>query len=260
MGQNRFSAFFDLITVVFVVLTVGLIGLIVLILNDPNTPLNPFPPPTIPPVVILPSLTPSDTPTPTLTPSVTPTASPTPTATYTLTSTPTATGTPTATFTPTEVLVGSQPTPGEGNGALDDGSGNTISGSGQFETPTPIQTLSPYPFAAAEARYDANPGPEGCQWAGIAGTVTGVDGEPLPGIAVKITSANFNQVTYSGLAARLGEGGYEFVLGTTPIEGTYTLQLLDAGAVPVSEKILVETAGTCQRNLAIVEFIQNHAY
>ena len=84
--QPSGAGLLDVITVLFVVLTVGVIALVVLILANPNTRLNPFPPPTVAPVLALPTLTPS----PTVT--ATPTASATPTATATPTPAPPANG------------------------------------------------------------------------------------------------------------------------------------------------------------------------
>ncbi|RPJ01891.1 MAG: hypothetical protein EHM39_02655, partial [Chloroflexi bacterium] len=61
------TALMDLITVIFLVLTVTVIAAVVLIINDPTIPLNPFPPPTVLPQILLPTLTPSATATATAT-------------------------------------------------------------------------------------------------------------------------------------------------------------------------------------------------
>src|SRR5690606_4235891 len=54
-----------------------------------------------------------------------------------------------------------------------------------LEAPTP----SPYPFKLVDAGviYMPNGNGEGCNWASIAGTVTGLDGRGLEGYAVQIT-------------------------------------------------------------------------
>lgn len=263
MQHNRFSALFDAITVIFVVLTVGLLGLIVLIISNPNTPLNPLPPPTVPGIVMPPTFTLTPTPTDTPLPTDTPTITPTPTATATATDTPTPTETATPTPTATQVVfsAGAQTPIPMGDEAtftpLDDGNGTSLPGS--FEgglTPT----RSPFPFTASDVTYETNEGEDGCQWLSIAGTVTGINGEPAPGLAVEIRGENFNQVLFSGTAARLGEAGFEFYLGGRVRAANYTLQLLGPAGAPISDVIYVETGSTCQENVARVEFIQNHEY
>jgi len=259
MSQNRSSGIYDLVTVLFVVLTVAVLGLVVLIMSNPNTPLNPLEPPTLPPLVMPPTLTLTMTPTATDTPTATPTETLTPTATYTPSITPTPTSTQTPTPSATQVLSGSsgQVPATQPSTNLDDGSGTGIPGSSTSFT---VPTQSPFPFTADEVRYEANPGEAGCQWLSIAGQVIGLDGEPLPGLAVEINGENFHQVAFSGSASRMGTAGFEFNLGAAPRTETYTLRLLGATGGPISDSIYVETGNTCQRNVAVVEFIQNHAY
>ncbi len=266
------SPIYDVITVLFVILTVAVGAVLVLIINDPNTALNPFPPPTIPPIVNLPTLTPSatptSTPTATATPSITPTA--TATGTATPTSTPTATATPT--ITPTQVLAGAneqtpQPPPAQPAtlAPLDDGSGNIISGASPVQTtavspPSAARTRSPYPFTVDTIRRTANPGEQGCQWLSIAGTVSGLMGEPLPGLAVEVTGENFRQVQFSGSAARWGESGFEVPVGAAPRTATYTVQIKSSTGGLLSDAIEVETGNTCNETVTLVEFVQNHPY
>lgn len=253
----------DVITVIFVVLTVGVAAMTVLILNNPNTALNPFPPPTVAPVIQLPTLTPSATITPTSTATATATATPTATATATATDTPTPTITATTTATPTPVLPGAvpttvQPTPPAG---LDDGSGGIVPGASSVEpTPAAVSTLSEFPFIAADVRYDSYSGTQGCQWLGIAGTVAGMVGEPLPNLAIELTGENYRNVQFSGSAPQWGDSGFEFELGFAPRTSTYTLQVLGPTGGPISDEIEVQTGNTCQSNVAIVELTQNHPY
>jgi len=87
-----------------------------------------------------------------------------------------------------------------------------------------------------------------------------MDGAPLPGLAVEISGDNFRNVQFSGSAARWGNGGFEFNLGAAPRAATYTLRVLGPVGGPVSEVVYVETGNTCQRNVAIVDFTQNHPY
>lgn len=267
--QNRGSTFLDLLTVLFLILTVAVIGLFVMILSDPQTPLNPWPPNTVPPVAILPTLTE----TPTATPTDTPTHTPTPTATYTPTHTPTPTNTPTNTSTPTatytQVVSGLAATDPPALpeltatlAPLDDGSGNVI-GPGPQNTPEPAAatpTRSPYPFAVDDIVYQENDSSAGCQWLGIAGTLIGLDSQPVVGLAIEVSGENFREVAFSGSAARWGDGGFEFMLGAAPRSATYTLRVLGPTGGAVSDLITVETGNTCRTNVAVVDFIQNHAY
>ncbi len=255
------NGIFDVITVIFVVLTVGVAAVSVLILNNPNTALNPFPPPTAAPIIELPTLTPSATITPTSTATGTPTATPTATATGTPTDTPTPTITATPTDTPTPVLPGAVEVLPTQPAGLDDGSGGAVPGSSDMGvTPAPEVTLSAFPFTAPDVRYEAYTGAEGCQWLGIAGTVAGMVGEPLPGLAIELRGDNYRNVQFSGSAAQWGVSGFEFQLGSAPRSATYTLQVLSATGGAISDQITVETGNTCQSNVAIVELTQNHPY
>lgn len=261
------SSVYDVITVIFVVLTVGVIGVMVLIINDPNTALNPFPPPTVAPTIQLPTLTASPTITPTNTATATPTASATPTATATGTATATPTATATATMTPTQVLSGATPqfqlpTPRPTSlPALDDGSGDAVPGTENTPPPVPqAATRSPFPFTASPTRYQPSENVSGCQWLSIAGTVAGLVGEAVPGLAIEISGDNFRAVQFSGSAARWGDSGYEFHVGNAPRSATFTLRLLGPTGGPVSDNVYVDTGNTCQTNVAIVNFVQNHEY
>ncbi|MBN2306144.1 MAG: hypothetical protein JXQ72_16795, partial [Anaerolineae bacterium] len=248
-------------------------GWVVLIVNDPNTALNPFPPPTIAPALQLPTLTPSPTVTSTPTLTLTPTVTPTNTATTTPTPTATATYTPLPTITPTGVLAGvsdpASPVPPAPPAEptltpavpLDDGSGGAISGDpAGAATPYQVPTRSPFPFTASVVQYQPHAGDEGCQWLSIAGRVIGLDGVPLPGLTIEINGDNFRNIQFSGSATQWGAGGFEFNLGAAPRTATYTLRVSEPTGGPVSELIYVDTGNTCQSNVAVVEFIQNHPY
>jgi hypothetical protein len=144
---------------------------------------------------------------------------------------------------------------------LDDGSGAPIpTGGGTAITPAPALTRSPFPFTASEVHYRANPGEQGCQWLSVAGTVTGLNSEPLPGLAIEISGDNFHTVQFSGSASQWGTSGFEFHLDSAPHVATYTLRVLGPTGGPISDQISVETGSTCQTNVAIVDFIQNHPY
>ncbi len=266
MAQRRsfWTGLFDAITVLFVCLTVAAVALVVLILDNPQTPLNPFPPPTVAPILQLPTLTPSATPTDTPTATFTPSITPTPSATFTPTDTATPTPSATPTATPTQVINGTpmpvQPSPGLPTPTLpplDDGSGGMVPG---LAGGAPVPTLAPYPFTAAPVRYQRNSDALGCQWLSVAGTISGMSGEPLPGLTVRITGENFRSVRLSGSAERWGPAGFEFQVGVAPRPATFTLHILDSTGTPISETVTVETGTTCDTNIALVDFVQNHPY
>ncbi len=273
-SHKRFAALYDAITVFFVALTVGVLALMVLIVHDPQTPLNPFPPPTLLPIVELPTLTPSATVTPTASATATPTATATATATATPSASPTPTASATPTATPTQVIAGGAATPLNpppqtlppavlpSVPPLDDGSGQAVFGAPTAPPPTPfaIPTRSPFPFTVQSVRYEPNPGELGCQWLSVAGVVRGLNGEPLSDLAVQIEGENFRQVQFSGSASRWGKGAFEFHVGAAPRTATYTLVLKSPTGGPLSEPLEVQTGNTCATNVVLVEFVQNHPY
>lgn len=269
MTSKRTSPVYDAVTALFVVLTVAALGVIVLLLGDPQSALNPFPPPTIALRVVLPTATLTPTATATPLPTATPTASFTPTVTPPASATPSPTITLTPTITPTPVLSGALSQLPAGDLAitptlapLDDGSGGQIPGSvgGPSGSPAGRPTRSPFPFDPGAVRYEANDNAQGCGWRSVAGSLTTLNGDPVAGLAIAIEGESFRQVAYSGSAERWGAGGFEFQLGTAPRAASYTLQVIGPAGVPVSPLVQVETGSACESNVAVVTFVQNHAY
>jgi hypothetical protein len=162
----------------------------------------------------------------------------TPTETFTITWTPTPTNTPVvglpaATLTETAV-----------------------------ELPSPQYTLSPFPFTVEPIKYTANTGPEGCSWQSIAGSVVDLAGNPVKGMAIRVTGSNGNidEVNYTGTQPRYGESGFEVFLGAIPREDQYTVQLLARTGTPISDTVPVQTRTGCKDNVVVIRFVQNHAY
>jgi hypothetical protein len=233
----------DIVTAIFLLLTVAVCGFTGLLWSNPQSPLNPFPPPTFPAVMILasppPTLTPSNTPTP-LPPTPTPLATLTftPTATFTITYTPTATDTPVVGLS--EVTATETP----------------------VDAPLPEYTLSPFPFTVEPIKYTSNTGPEGCSWQSIAGSVVDLAGNPVKGMAIRVTGSNGNidEVNYTGTQPRFGEGGFEIFLGAIPRQDQYTVQLLARTGTPISDTIPIQSRSGCKDNVVVIRFVQNHAY
>jgi hypothetical protein len=231
------------LTALFLLLTVLVIALTVLLIANPYSPVNPLPPRfgTLEiPVYI------TATPFPTRTASVTPSPEPptptVPTATLTLTLTTTPSLTPTATFTP--VFSGGAATP-------------TL----PPDQPQPQYTRSLFPFTATVS-YQQNATAEACNWQSIAGAVFDLQGNPVPGLALRITSQDqsIDEYHYTGQQKRFGESGFEAYLGASPRAGRFTVQLLGRTSQPISDSIQITTRTTCEENVVFITFQQNHSF
>jgi hypothetical protein len=181
-----------------------------------------------------PTATLTGSPTPRNTPSITPTPSLTPT--FNPTNTPTATNTPTSTPTST-------PTPGP--------------------SPTPTNTRSPYPFTLDQnsPMYTANyANNAGCNWLGVAGQVFDLNGDPVAAGAylVWVTENGVNEQRYTGSVLAYGPSGWEVYLFDRPRVQTHRIQLFSPSGTPVSEVYEFTTRASCNQNLVLVNFVQNH--
>lgn len=202
-----------------------------------------------------PTREPSATLPPTATPSLTITAPPTttdtpgPTATGTASPTasraqPTATVTPTATWTPSATMPLSPSPPGPPG------------------TPTP--TLSPYPFIVQPGtpllRENFAYTEVGCDWQGIAGQAVTTRGEPVIDVEVRVVGDDFpDTATTTGANTTYGPAGWELVLSDAPNDDRYAVALW-AGDRQISPTVEVAFPGTCQQNLAIVNFVQTRPF
>jgi hypothetical protein len=212
-------------------------GVFVLIYTNPYSAYNPFPPPTMPPPMQLPSATPTD-------------------VVYELPPT----WTPTTTFTPTDTQ-----TPEPSATLFDTPTPITI-------TPSPTASATPppggYPFEVRTGNPKAIPNiyhPElGCNWMGVGGQVLDLSNAPVIGLIIRLggglpgVDIPENMISLTGLALSYGRSGYEFKLADKPINsrGTLWLQLLSQAGGPLSEKVPFYTYDNCEQNLIIVDFIQ----
>lgn len=229
--KRQNNLIWNILTVIFIIISVAAIGYFGLLFADPATPLNPFPPPTMPALIQLPTSTPMAVKLP-----------PTWTPTIVVTTEPTATNTPQIELTQT-------PTEGA--------------------TPTALATTNnaKYPFAskgepAAMANTVFHPD-KNCNWQGIAGQVWDIQGRALVGYRVHLqgfyNGKNIDLTTLSGGAqAWYGESGYEFVLGNKPIDSTQrlTIQLEDQSYMIISNQVVLDTYSDCSKNLVLVNFQQ----
>lgn len=251
MGRGN-ERIYNIVSVVFLVLSaIACIGFTIVLLlpgadvevaDLPTEVVVPSSTPTITPTITRTPLPATFTPTftPTLTPSVSPTIAPSVTATTTVTPTETITPTPDYTSTATETPT---TTPTE-----------TPSG----PSPTPP---SPYLFGVADeitfARNFANSA--GCAWQGIGGTVTGLNGAPYPTqLVVRVYGGGLlqDQTSTTGTNSFYGPSGFEVQVANTISTSTYFIQLESRAGTPVSDAIQVTFAGDCDRNVALVNFVQ----
>lgn len=172
----------------------------------------------------------TEVPTDVATVTATETVIPTATATLLPTETATPTFTPTATLTPTSIPMAYK-----------------------------VQTATPV-FMTNFAHTDA-----GCSWQGVAGQVFDKSGNPVKNFVVKITGsyngAVISMLGVTGMVAGnpYGPGGYEIVLGTTPINSVDTLsvQVFDGTGNAVTAPLKFSTSSDCSKNLVIINFVQN---
>ena len=193
------------------------------------------------------ALTATGTPAPTATATATRTPGPTATSTVSPTASraqPTATVTPTATWTPSATLP------------------LTPSPAGSPGTPTP--TLSPYPFMVQPGtpllRDNFASAEAGCDWQGIAGQAVTARGEPVMDVEVRIAGDDFRETArVTGSNTAYGPSGWELVVGDAPTGGRYRVALW-GGDQQVSPIVEIAFTGSCQQNLAIVNFVQTRPY
>jgi hypothetical protein len=130
------------------------------------------------------------------------------------------------------------------------------------EAAQPLPPAGDWPFAldGGEVVYAPNETERGCDWASIAGTVTGLEGEPLENYAVHIVETDdpdqLDVRVFSGASQVFGPGSFELVLGGAPRESGYTVQLFTPAGAPVSDVYEVHTRANCEENVAIVDFVQ----
>jgi hypothetical protein len=229
-GRARLEVW-DMLSILTLILTVCIAAYYVMIFLFPQSALNPLKPGLGPESVF---------PTPTFTPIL---------LEPTWTVTPTVEVSATFTLVPTHTLEPSS-TP--------------------FSLVTPTETTTP--TATPEAPFSATityiastiiHQEEGCKWQGIGGTVVDANNADMLRMTIRLEGSyngkTKNDLTVSSIAPSYGKSGYEFFLGTSPIESKAKLylQLFDQAGVPLSDKIYVDTFSDCTKNLVLVRFKKN---
>ena len=235
------SGLYNFLTMLALLVMLAVITFVALTYTNPYNRLNPFPPPTQPAALVLPSQTPlpsstntplPPTPTWTLTPSITPTPTKTPTASATA-----ALATP---LNPDDEVL-------------------------QTSTVTP-RVVSQYPFVlrADPVGIDASllyPN-RGCRWSGIGGQVVDLQDSPYVGITIQMGGSlqgrYINEYSLTGTATKYGDAGFEFTLTDYPFDSRSELwvRLINQSNYPLSERVFFDTYGDCARNLIIINFEQ----
>jgi hypothetical protein len=247
----------NFLATVFLALSVVSLGWGIVIAVNPYGPLNPFPPaplagsenierPT--PVVLMPTTTSTrelttpttetvtNTPMPSLeaTPTSTSTPAPAPTLGTQSESMPLALETLTPTIAPALTATASV-------------------------TPRPSPTRSVFTYTAS-ITYQVHP-VQVCDWMGVAGTVTDLQGKPTLGAFVHVWGlGNVDQIVAAGDSSNYGASGWEVRLARAQIVGAWSVQLIASPEtrIPLSDVYTISMPGDCKKNLARVSFQQNH--
>jgi len=223
----------DILSIIMLVLAGCLVTYFGLIFINPTSSLNVMPPGGFGP----------KTPTSTVTPlQLEPTWTASPTLELTPSNTPRPTFTPFATNTPFSLIPPTR-TP---------------------KPPTPTRTPKA-PFGATASQVEStliHPEIACNTWAGIGGTVVDANTSPIVGQVVVLRGTlggkTIEQQTVSGINKEYGQSGFEFVIGTAPLDSTTLyVQLVDLNGIPLSDKISVPTSSDCTKNLVLVRFKKN---
>jgi hypothetical protein len=236
-GSRRSDVVLNLLTALLFLGMLCFAGLAGAIFIAPESIVNPFPPPTLPAMIVIPS----STSTPRKMPA-------TWTATVTLTAEPSGTPIPEiATNTPEPLL------PVKATGAV----GTT--------SPNPVNTDFPFalrngdPIAISSTVFHPE---SACNYEGIAGQVFDLQGAPVIGIYIEVSgslggqSIQLNSLT--GTARQFGDAGYEIKLADKAIasNGSLWVRLYGQGDIVMSDKITFDTFNDCAKNLILINFKQ----
>jgi hypothetical protein len=96
---------------------------------------------------------------------------------------------------------------------------------------------------------------------GVAGTVTDLQGRPSLGAFVHVWGlGGVDQIVAAGENPSYGPSGWEVRLARAQIVGYWMVQLIvsQETKAPLSESFTISMPGDCQKNLALVQFQQNH--
>jgi hypothetical protein len=247
---------FDIISLVFVVLAVFWILFVIIRLLGP-APAVQLPPP--PELLTLPTLTPSFTPTITPIPSETPTPSDTPTPSITPTETPTLAPSSTITDTPGPTLTPSPTfTP-----SVSPTSTPTLTPTGPTETFTPTTSPFLYDLRDNQVVFTRNTfNSAACAWQGIGGQVYDFAGNEMDtssGLHVHVFGSGVDQREQVGSNSIYGVSGWEVSVDQIINTNSYFVELESSAGTVISPRIQVDFPSDCDRNVALIRFIQTRS-
>jgi len=99
----------------------------------------------------------------------------------------------------------------------------------------------------------------GCHWLGVAGQVFDLEGDPVPDGAYMIrVPPPVDYYTLTGSAPAYGPSGWEIYLYNHPLVATFRIRLFTPSGTPVSEEYEFTTVDSCDQNLVLINFVQNH--
>lgn len=286
-GSNRI---YNVISLIFLVLAFVVLGVVIVRLGQPAIAVTPQVA-ALPTLANLPTLTPTSThtpipptPTPSDTPTLTPTDTPPPSATFTWTLIPTRTGTPvpptftplpsstiTPTFTPSDTpppsatitpsltitftLTPSQTIPPSNTPQVAAPNNFTPQPTQPPPSPFPFRTRDPQPQFTLNFANSA-----GCQWQGIGGQVTDLNGQAIGGVRVHVYGSGIDVFSTSGSNTLYGASGWEVPLSNAVNTNVYFVELQSQGGTIISDTVQVRFPGNCQQNLALVNFQQTRDF
>lgn len=106
----------------------------------------------------------------------------------------------------------------------------------------------------------------GCNYLGIAGQIFDRDGLPAKMLVVEaggvLQGKNLFALALSGITQNFGPGGFEIILSDQVIESNDSvwIQVYDLEGKPLSDKVYVDTQADCQRNLALINFVESSIF
>jgi hypothetical protein len=123
---------------------------------------------------------------------------------------------------------------------------------------------SPFPFTLRnnQVAFTTNfANSAGCNWQGFGGAVFDLNGQPLDGIRIHVYDGQtVDLFTASGTNTLYGRGGWELQVANAINAQTYYIELQSAEGTNVSPTVQVTFPGSCQGNLAVVNFEQTRPF
>jgi hypothetical protein len=244
--KPKFGFFWNFLSILLLVGILIFAGIFLLIFRDPSSIINPFPPPTLPARVIIPSATapaaipPTDAFVAPITTEIAPSLMAT---TETVQTLPPTAELPIVTMPPATVIDSTQVQTTPTNGV------NSVYPFALQSQPAAIQAEVLYPE-------------RNCEWMGVGGQVLDIKGSPYTGITIQlggyINGKSVFLTSLTGTALQYGPAGYEFTISDKPIASNDALwlRLVDQAGLPLSERIYFDTFDLCEQNLIVINFKQ----